>query len=251
MRKIHSLYFRNIADIYRNYVELNFKRLTNSPNSTDIEDLRRKFEEFIPENSGTFPLVVLIGGVAGSGKSSFINFCRDHMAGVFEESTVDCCRVIASYMSELEGPDNVVFQSAISQKTEGYRTLLSKLKKIWCEFDDGPNTITIQSIKCIWENEPSASVVFVNVREPSQIEHLKKRIECEMDAVVLTLAVLRNGPDESMNESDQHTLEYAYDLWIKNSMCLEDLEIAAIHFCNSIDLTNKSIGILCNDLAVD
>lgn len=247
MRKINSLYFYNISNIYKNHLELDFKsRMMNADRVSFTEEELSPF--FIGSNENTFPLVVLIGGVAGSGKSSFISFCKKHMSGVFEESTIDCCRSVADYMAGLEDPDNVIFQSAISQKTEDYRTLLSKLKQIWCEFDDGPNTITLQSLKCIWANEPSVSAIFVNVREPEQIEQLKKRIESELDAVVLTLAVLRNDPEDSMNSSDQHTLEYAYDIWIKNSMCLEELEFMAVQFCLAVENTSRVVNCLYDDL---
>ena len=247
MRKINSVHFRNVADIYKNHLELNFmSNMSNSDRVSFTED--DLLEYYIDANENAFPLIVLIGGVAGSGKSSFINFCKKHMSGVFEESTIDCCKAVAAYMSGLESSDNVVFQSAIENKTEDYRTLLSHLKQIWCEFDDGPNTIVLRSIKSLLTDDSSASIVFVNVREPEQISHLKQRIESELDAIVLTLAVVRHDPDESMNDSDQHTLEYPYDIWIKNSMCLEDLDFVASQFCLAVNNTNEVVNRLYDDL---
>ena len=197
--------------------------------------------------SDNFPIVMLIGGVGGSGKSTFIDFCKKHMYGVYEESTIDCCKQVVGFMSELETSVSNFssLENEIIYKSDKYRTLLSVLKDIWCKTDDGPNNIAISMIKTRFQLA-NTSVVFLNVREPEQIEHLKAKLEEDCGAVVITVAVIRNNPKDYTNESDRKTLEYQYDLYIVNEGSIDVLEYQALNFCRAIEDANYKLKDLLN-----
>lgn len=265
MKKIDSLQYPQVSAIFKNYFTMLFNQRMGFDsrsifNSDDLKDF------YISADESYFPLVVLIGGVAGSGKSSFIQYCSKHMTGVYEESTIKCCKDLVEYMVELEGrpvfheasyytDDNTVdntvegLVNSIQNKDEKYRALLNRLKTLWCEIDDGPNNIVIDTVKFLTsQNCESCSTVFINVREPEQIDHLKKRLEQECGAIVLTMAVLRNDPTDDANDADKNTLEYNYDIWIKNSLTLEELELAAVHFCATVDNVNVAVSHICSEV---
>ena len=136
-------------------------------------------------------------------------------------------------MANFEG-DSSSLNDYIEAKDDRYRTLLNDLKRIWCEADDGPNTIACNTVNWIINTKKPASIIFMNVREPGQIAHLKRRLIQECNVLVLTLAVLRNDVSDTMNSGDAHTLDYNYDIYIKNSRDLEYLDTMAFQFCRSI-----------------
>ena len=247
MKKIESEYFSQVSEILKNHILLEFTHRMNSAESVDISD--KDLTAFCVDfNKEYFPIVVLIGGVQGSGKSTFIEYCSKHMMNVREESTIDCCKAL---VRDIVNKEPVAYREAlevsIAAKDEKYRTLLSKLKTLWCEFDDGSNSIVCDAINSLFDKN-IASVIFVNVREPSQIEHLKYRIESECNITVLTMSVLRNSPKDEMNESDKYTLEYAYDLQIPNIGTTNELEFAAVQFCLSVDHSNSVVRKLYDEL---
>lgn len=245
MKRIDSLYYRNVAEIFKNYFLIDFQtRMINTGRASfSVQDL----SPFTLRPSNNYlPLVILVGGVQGSGKSSFIDLCKKHMDGVHELSSIDCVKDLVNYMIKLEESTGTVstspLRSHVEPKDDTYRTLLSDLKKIWCDADDGPNHIVCNLVDSLIDAESFTSMMFINVREPEQIDHLKNLLESNSEVVVLTLAVLRNDPTDAMNESDQHTLDYNYDIYIKNSMSLSELEYLATEFCLSVETTNSMVS---------
>ncbi len=240
MNKFSSMYFPYLSAIFRSHIlmEFNHRMLKSDRDSFTSENLT---SHCINADDNYFPLVVLIGGVEGSGKSSFITYCKNHMPGVLEQSTIDCCKELVEHMASMESAyyGDSLYES-IKNKDERYRTLLSHLKSLWCEIDDGPNSIVCDVANNVF-NRAVTPILFINVREPEQIEHLKHRIEDECNVTVITLAVLRNDPTDAMNDSDKHTLEYDYDIWIKNSMTLVELEFAALQLCLSVENSNRVV----------
>lgn len=247
MSKIEGLHFPYVSAIFKNHILIEFQqRLLNAGRSAFMTDA---FDACNIEDVDDYlPLVVLIGGVQGSGKSSFINYCKKHMQGVREESTIDCCKMLVEEMAKMESVKySEEITTAIQTKNEKYRTLLNQLKTLWCEFDDGPNSIVCSLVDSVIDRTKT-SILFINVREPEQIAHLKQRIEEGCGVTVLTMAVLRNDPTDSMNDADKRTLDYAYDIWIKNSMTFAELEFSAVQFCTSVADSNDAVKRIYNGI---
>lgn len=238
MNRIPQQYYEHLSNIIKHYLLMNFEYRVRLYDATS-----KSYElEHIKITNG-YPIVVLIGGAGGSGKSTFIKFCQEYMDGVYEESTIDSCKKVVDYIITLEENSDpcglTVLKDAKTEKSDMYRTLLSKLKKIWCEADDGPNTIILNRVDEIINRGGSvSSLIFINVREPEQITHLKEVLETRINAVVLTLAVIRTSPESFENSSDRNTLNFKYDFYISNNKELNDLEEYAKLFCLAVKDTN-------------
>lgn len=243
---VEQEYFTEYSSILKNYFILQYKKRQNyvdmaaDPDKTAYAAKKTTLYDTNLDNFMTqddhLPLVVLIGGYAGSGKSTFINFCSKYLKGVLEKSSINPCKAVVRYMGELETyyPNCGSVVEEIDRKSDKYRTLLSKLKSLWCEFDDGPNELIIHDLKATYEDTSNTSVCFINVREPSQIEHLKKRLEEELNCIVLTLCVIRDDLDEVSNDSDNSTMNYCYDLSILNTDSLRHLLLLSNEFCHTV-----------------
>lgn len=241
MFEIKETYFPHMSEIIKNYLVMNWyhKTFTTLNQEYDIHP-----DVYVSDNDEpNFPLVILIGGVGGSGKSTFIQYCKNHMDGVFEESTIDCCKQVVNYMAHMESicKKGSLLQSEINIKSDQYRTLLNRLKSAWCEIDDGPNELVIHRVRNLMSSDENPSVIFINVREPEQIDHLKAKLEDEASCVVLTLAVTRNESDMFTNQADRTTLDYDYDMYVNNTSDLETLEEVAVQFCIAVRTTNREI----------
>lgn len=190
------------------------------------------------------PFVFLVGGVAGSGKSSFIKMCSSYLSDVYELSTIDPVKDVVKFMSSKEVPVRDIYgqgeplSEAINLKNESYRTLLSKIKQLWVDFNDGPNNITIYAVQDV-AKQYGTSLIFVNVREPAQFDHLTARLESDpYNMIVMSVRVDRNSVTEGMNSSDSSTVNYNYDITIDNRTTIEDLDQATKVFCESFVRTN-------------
>lgn len=241
MYKMRDYLTSSMYDIAKHYLMSNFlHRCTNLVRETPITSVLN------PENDVWLPLVVLIGGVGGAGKSSFIEYCKQHIPHVYEESTIDCCKSVAAFMSALEtnadiGSDEYfTLADGIDLKSDTYRTFLNELKSIWCKFDDGPNRITINAINNIFTHTLDTSIVFVNVREPEQIAYLKDCLEA-LHYLVVTMSVTRSRVTPPSNDADQHTMEYVYDINILNEYDLDVLNATAKQFCCAVQDMNFEV----------
>lgn len=228
-------YKHEIANIARNSLVLNYKL-------ADVETIVENISPSLPH----LRFVILIGGVGGSGKSSFINFCSKFHEDVYEESTIDCCKTLVRYMLDLESQSHGVFSHETilnmeDEKSDAYRTLLSDLKQAWCEFSDGPNKIVCNQVDRLYRDE-DPFLIFVNVREPEQIDYLKKSLESLHNCIPVTLQVVRNDDNTWSNYSDRTTSNYDYDITIDNSNTLMNLEDVAAKFCNAVTHTNMQLS---------
>lgn len=247
MNRIPQQDFEHLSNLIKHYLLLNFEYRSM------LYSLENKIKDLdLISIKNNYPIVVLIGGPGGSGKSTFINFCQKYMNGVYEESTIDACKDVLDYIitkEPLNSDGSNDLQLSKYYKSDMYRTFLSKLKNLWCEIDDGPNSIVVTRIEEIIERgEIESSLIFVNVREPDQIKHLKELLEKELNAVVVTLAIIRVPPESFENISDRTTLDYKYDIYVKNDAEIEKLEEIAKLFCISVKDTNFIIDDLYTSL---
>ena len=172
--------------------------------------------------------VTICNGRPGVGKSEFQRLCAAQ-CGLFGQeagfnpdknlyvdivSTVDFVKEIA-YACGWDGT-----------KTLENRKFLSDLKSLLTEWNDVPNAIIekhIQSLPdtCDW-------LVFVDCREPAEIQKLKERLNAT------TLLIRRESVEsnEVSNQSDAGVFNYEYDLTIENNSDIIDLAKKAKDFIN-------------------
>jgi len=154
----------------------------------------------------------VINGRGGSGKDTFVGFCRIHglkyNAGVMNISTVDRVKMAA----ELLGWDG--------SKDYKNRKFLSDLKDISTAMFDGP----FNYIEARWESAlkfKNNMAMFVHCREPQEIDRLVKSFKAQ------TVLVERNGIGEYGNHADDNVNNFAYDHYIENHGILIDLNVKA------------------------
>lgn len=160
--------------------------------------------------------VIIINGVGGSGKDTFVKYCKDYLRNLyiktFNLSTVDKVREAAKIL----GWDG--------KKDEKSRKFLSDLKDISTEYNSGPfNYINEQIRKNLNEN----NVFFVHSREPEEIYKFKNYY----NEKCLTLLIDR-GIEINSNHSDKNVKKFKYDIIIENSGSLAELKEKAIDFCS-------------------
>jgi len=173
--------------------------------------------------------VLIINGVAKSGKDSFVDFL-EKSEGVFHivrTSTVDKVKEIAAQM----GCD-------VINKSDADRKFLSDIKMAWTNFNDG----IFKSITHMIDNEfeivkydghfdTDEIIVTVMCREPEEIE---KFVEYYGRKTCKTILVERPGIAVPDNHGDQSVFDYGYDYIITNDGNLEKLETTAYEFVGAL-----------------
>ena len=178
--------------------------------------------------------VVIINGIGGSGKDTFVKFCQELLnakADVYPRclnvSTVDYVKEIAAYCGWN------------GEKDPASRKFLSDLKKAMTEWRDLPvqdvkNKLDTYSVATQWYDIKDC-VAFVHCREPKEIERLVE----ELDAT--TLLIRREAAEsvEQINDSDNSVLNYSYNYIVRNEGTLDDLKESARVFlrdCLKLDI---------------
>ena len=157
--------------------------------------------------------VFILNGSGGVGKDTFVGMVGEIIA-VKHISIVDKVKEAA----RLFGWDN--------DKTERGRRFLSDLK----DLSDGYNAFNMryvkQAIGDFLDDEDGAKLLFVDVREPAQIQQL---INCFPDA--RTVLVTRKAVAPIItNHADAGVLGMRYDYTIRNDGTLDDLREEAKRF---------------------
>lgn len=160
------------------------------------------------KEKGTKPKVIVINGMGGVGKSTFISLCHEIDPRVIETSTVDFVKEIA-----LQAGWN-------GEKDEDGRRFLSDLKDAMERYHDIPNKKVDEFIKSHPDN-----IIFVNARESHNIEYYQKKYSA------LTIIVKNeNAKKVNGNHADENIYNYNYHIVINNSGSLEDLKKEAKWF---------------------
>lgn len=158
--------------------------------------------------------VVVVNGKPGCGKTTFQNLCSeissytnrtpgwssDHNLWTASYSSIDPVKEVAMEM----GWDG--------SKTLKNRKLLSDLKRILTEWGDYPHKELLKSINYAAMVESQDWLIFVDSREPEDIQWLKDTFNAT------TLLIRRPGDEdiETSNNSDADVFNYNYDLTILN-----------------------------------
>lgn len=116
-------------------------------------------------------------------------------------------------------------------KTREARRLLSRLKEAFTEYNDLSFRYCVQQVQTFLESEDQ--LLFLHVREPEEIERLRKAIgpRCR------TLLVRRSGVSGHPlgNRSDDEVEMYHYDAVIENNGTLADLSAKVKKFLRNLE----------------
>ena len=157
--------------------------------------------------------IFIVNGAPGSGKTTFEDFCcrAPHVYGAHILSTITFVKEVAE------------FCGWNGEKTPENRKFLSDLKDLLTKWNDVPFNKVLDELDEL--NYYGAQYVFIDCREPEEIEKLKQ----ELNAT--TVLVRRAGHRvEASNHADKNVEDYEYDLYIENDGDLEDLKLKAEEF---------------------
>ena len=157
--------------------------------------------------------IIVINGYAGTGKSTFVNFCKCQAGkdqNVYELSTIDCIKKIAKDIGWN------------GEKTRRDRKFLSDLKDLLTDYNDYPHQLILNQINEIQEisYKPENLVIFVHCREPKEIG----RFQEELNAMTL---IIRRADAENViqiNHADAGVFDLIYDVEIWNNDGLDELK---------------------------
>lgn len=152
--------------------------------------------------------VIVINGMGGVGKSTFISLCHEIDPRVVETSTVDFVKQIA-----LQAGWNGI-------KDQKGRRLLSDIKDALEKYGDIPNKKIDEFIKSHPDN-----IIFVNAREPHNVEYYKNKYNA-----ISVLIKNYNVKQVQGNHADENVYDCNYNVFINNFGTLEELKEKAEWF---------------------
>ena len=157
--------------------------------------------------------IVIINGVGGSGKDTFVEYCSKY-AKVMNFSSVDKVKEVARII----GWDG--------QKTEKDRKFLSDLKKLTTEYNDMPFNSIKEAVSRF--NESDLEILFIHIREPEQIQRAVDYFKAK------SLLIRRDGIEKiNSNYSDASVENYNYDYIIENTT-LDEFDDKAMKFVDDL-----------------
>lgn len=166
--------------------------------------------------------IIIINGMGGSGKDSFVKACQNIDPTIQNISSVNYVKQVAYEL----GWDGV-------KDTKG-RRFLSDLKMALSAYNDAPFIMTIKDI----EDYDKNATVFVHIRESDDISKYKAYFEHNGD--IVTTMVINNSRVKPItsNLADADVYNSSYDWIIDNEGTLDDLAQSAEFFLKNF---NKSI----------
>lgn len=171
--------------------------------------------------------VVIVNGRPGSGKTTFERMCAEKMGQYCRiTSTVDGIKMIAAV------------GGWTGKKELRDRKFLSDLKDLFTEYNNYPFNYVKGQIDefeedlDIYDNIEHPHVVFVDCREPQEIEKLKNYYG--KNAITLILWRASTDFNETSNHADENVWKYKYDCIIENNGSLEELKAKAEGFLDLI-----------------
>jgi hypothetical protein len=161
--------------------------------------------------------MIIINGKGGSGKDTFVEFVQDHL----QERNI-CCGNVSS-VREIKTIATDYF-GWNGEKTTFWRRLLSDLKDLQTQSNDGPYRFLLK--QWAWHLDQGCSCFF-HIREPEEIERFKNTTNA------MTLLICRDtGIEEYGNRGDDEVDDYEYDVVIHNNGTLDELRLLALDFSN-------------------
>lgn len=169
--------------------------------------------------------VVIVNGTGGSGKDTFVKFCRITRWGCMTKpvhiSTVDKVKEMARKMGWA------------GEKTEKDRAFLSDLKDAWELYNNGPTNYVVDFVDnraVIGYQLIHGQMVFIDCREPDQIDNLVDIFKGKGYSVTTLLITNCRVPIIESNHADREVLDYPYDYCVSNDFDLDYLKKEAEKF---------------------
>lgn len=153
-------------------------------------------------------IVIIINGNGGAGKDTLCNIAAKHFKAQIVSSITPIKEIAQKY-----GGWN-------GEKDNKSRKFLSDLKELFVEYNDLPFTYLCREYDNFMES--SNQILFVHIREASEIDKFKKHISIPC----YTLLVTRKSNAEISwgNASDDNVDMYPYDLIYENDKPLNESE---------------------------
>ena len=182
--------------------------------------------------------VVIINGAPGAGKDSFAKlaqaYCNNYeCANVLNLSSVDPIKDVLEGFGWDGNKDDIA------------RNIISDIKKIWINAQNGPTTFMLYNI-LEWHKQHAEedNIIFCHIREPEEIWKLKN-ILSGMDEIgieVMTMFIMRAGNTvdecntDNIRDSDNPKLisQFPYDRIIYNDGDLPQLDEKVYEFINEL-----------------
>jgi len=175
--------------------------------------------------------IIIINGVGGSGKDSFISLLRTYTDKyVYNFSTIDEVKRIAKefYWG--------------GEKDDRGRTFLYELKQAWKKYNNGPVTTIIRKIAEIHQDDlllNRDSLVFIHCREIEEIEELKNIFEQRHIPVITLFIVMKGEQEHFTNPSDSQDISfYPYDYVVESLQGLDYLNEKVKEFKKYLEKIN-------------
>ena len=150
--------------------------------------------------------IIIINGSGGVGKDTFVEFCSN-FTGVKNISSVDKVKEAARILVGWNG-----------EKNDKTRKLLSDLKQLSIDYNNYP-LIYIDNQTKEFMLDDSQSLMFIHIRESSEIEKVKNAIGAK------TLLITSNRVAKiETNKSDANVEDFQYDYYIENDGTLDELK---------------------------
>ena len=167
---------------------------------------------------------VIINGFPRSGKNTFVDFCKEYLKNEnIETRDISSVDVVKKCALELGWDGEKDFKG---------RRFLSELKDLSSSNYDGPLKYMIKT------GTPGFDYVsFYHVREPQEIDRLKKELS-DLNFLVYTLLIRRSEVENEVqsNHADSEVLNYSYDYECYNNRDIEHFKKLAESFSNAMIL---------------
>lgn len=222
----------------------------------NIETGLTQKDDIVNYHGSFYPIIILISGAGGNGKDTFVENCGKHCAA-YNLSSIneikEVAKTLCDYTDNLE--ENGYITPTVSagkhrvEKTDRYRQFLHQMKMAWSDFCDGPNQVLIgnlrKTIEWALNGGENYDLIFMHVREATEITQLKNTIENELDLLCVTVKV--SGlidPSTYENDCDKNVDEYEFDFNIQNHENQEAVfAMQAMLFAQGMIAANKRYGI--------
>lgn len=161
------------------------------------------------------PIIVILNGSNGAGKDSFVNKVDYTLR--FEKSVFGSDRVMVSHLSSISAIKKMLLTSQYwdGVKDERGRKLLSDVKDAVDKYDK--TIITDQLISDVFtiletnDERELSSLVFIDIREPENIDNTVHKLEEQEEIEVYTVLIKGSEDPVANNSADQNVEDYAYD----------------------------------------
>ena len=175
--------------------------------------------------------IIIINGHNQAGKDKFVDFFKDVSIDelrVKNYSSIDRVKQISEICFGWDG-----------KKDDKSRKLLSEIKRVWSEYNDGPNETILNKIEIDlkWTKNKgkdiSKNIYFLHIREPKEILKIKKLYTFDC----ITLLIKKDVEFISDNYSDKNVENFDYDYIVDNNKSEKELRKRAEEFLKYIKKT--------------